>query len=694
MSFNTKLTDLLRTNPIFVDDEGDLLLAAVQDRAWKLDHDLIRLLLSDNEMKETFFDVVEGSLLFNTNTFIEYISQKNFLDNSFTRYRNRIGLTIDERYLSERGEVSLAWAYKDCVLEGGQTKEEEKRKEIFFNEVLAQDEINRMFDPKVLTNFICYNTAGSQPFREFNRDQKGVIKDNLIVKGNNLITLHTLKGQFREKVQLIYIDPPYYFSDNKSGDSFQYNSNFKLSSWCTFMKNRLAIARDFLAPEGTIFVQISDEGFSHIKLILDDIFGQENFLNIISVRMKNIAGASGGGEDKRLKKNVEFILVYCKSKDTFSSFKNVYENIELMEFIQSYKDNQISWKYTSVLFFEGNKEYLSSTKDGAGEEIKIFRRRNPIFKSISQLAREENLTEKEVYYKYINKIFSTAMPQSSIRPRVMSVIKSKNCNDDFYSIEYVPKSGRYKGVTHEQFYKGSNLRLLSWLRDVSFEKDGKIYKKELQGTYWDGFNLNNLSKEGQVELENGKKPEALLERIIDMSTNNNDLVMDFFLGSGTSCAVAHKMQRQYIGIEQLNYGDNSAKFRLMNVIQGDKSGISNSVDWIGGGDFIYCELMKYNQAFVERIQKTNTSEALLQIWQDMAENSFLNWYVNPKLPVDAINDFIEIGNEENGLAKQKKLLIELLDKNQLYVNLSEIDDAKFNVSEEDKALNKAFYGEN
>jgi adenine-specific DNA-methyltransferase len=209
MSFNTKLTDLLKTNPDLVDDDGDLLLAAVQDRAWKLDHDLIRLLLSDDEMKETFFDMVAGSLLFNTNTFIEYISQKNFLDNSYTRFRNRIGLTIDGKYLNERGEVSLAWAYKDCVLEGGQTKEAEKRKEIFFNEVLAQDEINRMFDPKVLTNFTRYTTTGAQSVTEFRRDEKGVIRENLIIKGNNLVALSTIKEQFYGKVKLIYIDPPY-----------------------------------------------------------------------------------------------------------------------------------------------------------------------------------------------------------------------------------------------------------------------------------------------------------------------------------------------------------------------------------------------------------------------------------------------------------------------------------------------------
>lgn len=186
-----------------------------------------------------------------------------------------------------------------------------------------------------------------------------------------------------------------------------------------------------------------------------------------------------------------------------------------------------------------------------------------------------------------------------------------------------------------------------------------------------------------------EKNEQILERIFAWLTQPNDLVLDFFLGSGTTAAVAHKMGRQYIGIEQMDYIESIPVERLKKVIAGEQGGISKAVGWQGGGDFIYCELMKYNQAFMERIQAAQSSEELLQIWRDMAENSFLNWYVNPQMPEEAVKEFEAIGD----LEKQKKLLAELLDKNQLYVNLSEIDDAQFKVSKEDKALNKAFYGE-
>jgi len=176
--------------------------------------------------------------------------------------------------------------------------------------------------------------------------------------------------------------------------------------------------------------------------------------------------------------------------------------------------------------------------------------------------------------------------------------------------------------------------------------------------------------------------------VLKITTEKGDIVMDFFGGSGTTAHAVLELNkedggnRKVIICEQMDYVETVTRERVRKVIEQNKS-----------GDFIYCELMKYNEAFMERIQAAKSSEELLEIWQEMAEGSFLNWYVNPKMPEEAIRDFEELGKGENGLEKQKRLLAELLDKNQLYVNLSEIDDAMFNVSKEDKALNKAFYGE-
>ena len=175
-NFNQKLINVLKTDSRFVDEAGELIKAAIIDWAWKIDHALVRLLLGDPEIKAKFFDEIEGHWIFNTNAFIDYIGNKNFLANSYTRFRNQIGLNIDDKFLRERGKVALVWPYKDCVLEGGQTKEEEKRQEIFFNEVLAQDEIDRLFDLKVLTNWKHHTVEGEQKVTELKRDENGVIR--------------------------------------------------------------------------------------------------------------------------------------------------------------------------------------------------------------------------------------------------------------------------------------------------------------------------------------------------------------------------------------------------------------------------------------------------------------------------------------------------------------------------------------
>jgi adenine-specific DNA-methyltransferase len=674
-----ELVNLLKTNQKFIDDEGELLLAAVQDHAWKIDRDLVKLLLSKKEIKEKFFDEIEGHWIFNINTFLEYVSQKNFLDNSYTRFRNRIGLTIGEKYLRERGEVSLVWAYKDTVLEGGQTKEEEKRKEIFFNEILAQDEINRLLDPKVLTNFTRYTVKGRQSVKEFKRDENGEICENLIIKGNNLLALHTLKNQFRGQVKLIYIDPPY----NLGSDSFGYNDNFNHSSWLTFMKNRIEIARQLLKNDGAIFIQIDLHELGYLQVILDEIFGTENRVQVIAVKTASPAGfktVNPGPIDV-----TEYILFYTKDRNSFN-FKRNYVAVDYDEnydlYISNIEDKPEKWKLIPLrdVVYQQNgikigktaQESSANAKNIWGEHWKIIR-----YQAMGNFALEnaERVVSVRDPHKPAQRL-KEALEKSKETPNKVLVFK-KSVDDEELNEDVKNESYLYNGGA------------LSFYSNKVVIIDGEKKPSVLLTDFWNDLSWDGIAKEGGVKLKNGKKPERLLKRIIEMSTESDDLVLDYHLGSGTTAAVAHKLGRRYIGVEQLNYGDNDSVIRLQNVISGDTSGISKSVKWQGGGDFIYCELMKYNEAFMERIQAAKHSKELLKIWREMAEGSFLNWYVNPEMPDEAIKDFEAIGD----LEKQKKLLAELLDKNQLYVNLSEIDDAQFKVSKEDKALNKAFYGE-
>jgi len=392
--FNEKLIEILKTDSRFVDDEGELVKAAVIDRAWKIDRDLVKLMLGDSDIKGKFFDEIEKHWIFNINTFIEYVSDKNFLANSYTRFRNKIGLNIGGKFLRERGEVSLVWPYKDCVLEGGQTREEEKRKEIFFNEILAQDEIDRLFDPKVLTNWKRYTVDGEQKVAEIKRDENGTIRENLIIKGNNLMALHTLKKQFRSKVKLIYIDPPY----NTGSDSFGYNDNFNHSSWLTFMKNRLEVAREIMTKEGTIAISIDQNEIAYLLNLLDEIFGKENRKNIITIKRGSVTGA------KVINPGVvnisEFVIIYSRDFRYWNP-NRVYmpkeRDVRYNGFIQNFEDGYKNWTFTTALeaFAEELKIKKTRLKKHFGDdyerELELF-----IYKNSEKVMQFASLDENSI----------------------------------------------------------------------------------------------------------------------------------------------------------------------------------------------------------------------------------------------------------------------------------------------------------
>ena len=412
--------------------------------------------------------------------------------------------------------------------------------------------------------------------------------ENMLIHGDNLLALKALEQQYAGQVKCIYIDPPY-----NTGEAFEhYDDNLEHSIWLGLMRARLELLRNLLSEDGTIWIQIDDEEQAYLKVLCDEIFGRGNFINMVSVNMKNAAGASGGGEDKRLKKNCEFIISYAKNYELVQPFKGAFDYTEMYEYVVSYREQGKNWHYTSVLYNPGGKEYVGSTVDGDGNEIKIYRRPGAMVMSVRQVMAKEGITEKEVYYKYGTSIFEAKDAQSSIRTRVISAKKELGLNDDIVSIEYVPKTGKNKGILYEQFYKGEKCRLFAWLRDISEVIDGVLYKKDLQGTYWDfTSNINNLSKEGGVVFPKGKKPEALVGRIVEMTTEPGDLVLDSFLGAGTTAATATKLQRTWIGVELGDHCYTHCIPRLKTVIDGtDAGGITETTKWQGGGGYRFYEL--------------------------------------------------------------------------------------------------------
>jgi adenine-specific DNA-methyltransferase len=413
------------------------------------------------------------------------------------------------------------------------------------------------------------------------------IFDNILIHGDNLLALKALDQSFAGRVKCIYIDPPY-----NTGQALPYyEDGLEHSIWLSLMKERLDILRVLLRSDGVLFCQLNDDEMAYGKVLLDEVFGRNNFLNQVSVKMKQTSGASGGGEDKRLKKNVEYVLIYARDKDGnagFQKFNDVYDEEDLFDLIQQMRDEGKSWKYTRILRSFGGRTFITQIEDGSGEPIKIFRHDGIVIEPISAVMEKETLSEEEAYAKYFDKIFRDTNAQSSIRTRVMEAVGGTG---DFFSIEYIPRSGKNKGKLTTLYYKGANCDLVAWLSDVAVKKGSRLVKLEKAGTFWEGFPLNNLTKEGGVQFPQGKKPEALIRKILELSTNADDWVLDSFAGSGTTGAVAHKMGRRWIMVELRDHCHTHIVPRLRKVIDGeDTGGITQATGWKGGGGFRYYRL--------------------------------------------------------------------------------------------------------
>ncbi|MDG4511350.1 site-specific DNA-methyltransferase [Streptococcus suis] len=665
-----ELEQLLAQNDTFMVD-GVLNKNKLAELARQYNPQLLNLLMSDEKISSHFFSTLEtGVLVFKKDVFLQFLNNKEFLPDSFTAYKTKIGLATGDKYLSENQEVVLNFPYKDCVLEGGQTKDDAKRQEIFFNETLAPTEINRLLDDKVLTNFKRFDETGETAVGDLKET------DNLIIKGNNLIALHSLKKRFAGKAKLIYIDPPY----NTGNDSFNYNDSFNHSTWLTFMKNRLVVARELLSEDGLIWVQTDDGEVNYLGVLLDEIFGRENFINIVTVKTK-IGGVSGSSEGKSLKDTTEFIQVYAKNKE-FIDLKPIFAMTPVWEYIQTeYIEAGKSWKYTSVLLDLGEK-VLIKTDNVNGRTY--YHYPNAKTCSVKQYANENGLTEEEVYNSIPKKIFQSTNAQSSVRTTLIR--ETENIQTGFVSVSYIPVKGKNQGELTEIFYTNTK-RMVMFLSDMLTEdSEGNLLYKEKLTTLWDNIQYNNLSKEGLVDFPNGKKPEKLLQNIIEMSTEESDIILDFFGGSGSTAATAHKLNRQYISIEQMDEQLDKIIERLKNVSSGkDDKGISKDVNWSGGGSFVYAELKNDAQDFKNAILEATTMAELLELFETAKKSSFLSYRIDPKKLKTA--EF-----EKLSLAEQKQILSEIIDNNNLYVNYADMDDSDYVISVEDKKLNHTFYG--
>ncbi len=540
------------------------------------DEELLTFMLEHenaDDYKNAFFKMIANTLVFNEKALLECLEIKE-LENSFTRFENKIGLYSQGRPIKSSELVVLNFPFKDNVLLGNAKDNSTKSKELFYHEILHKKEIDALLNKKALCRFEMHGEG----------DLENALKDkntNYLIKGNNLIALHSLKKKFAKQVKCIYIDPPY----NTGNDSFNYNDNFNHSSWLVFMKNRLEAAREFLSDDGSIYISLDYNEVHYCKVLMDEIFKRENFRSEIIWRMGFLSGYKTAA--KKYIRNHDTILFYSKS------------------------DN--------YLF---NKTYIEN-------------------KDFLQL-----LTKNEVQNAF--KKFS--FPQEKV--------------DDFLTF-----------INHEN--RGEKYPLEDTWNSNKWDKLNSIAIDS---------SVSRVDETIAIDDENfkGQKPESLIQRILEVSTNENDLVLDFFAGSGTTCAVAHKMKRRYIGIEQMDYIETITKERLKKVIEGEQGGISKKCDFKGGGSFVYAELKEVNLEIKKQILNAKSTNECLKIFNDLNER-FLK---RADCKIDEI-DSEEFQNLD--LNEQKRICCTLLDSNEDYLNLGDMDEDAWGIDEITKKYNEIFY---
>ncbi|EAK4084112.1 site-specific DNA-methyltransferase [Campylobacter upsaliensis] len=613
-----------------------------------------------NEFKNRFFIMRNNTYIFKLNDFLTFLDLRN-LSGSFTSYTNKIGLGFKTKsFLKTNNEVVLNFAYKDGVIKGGQSKDEDKKNEIFFNEILAKDEIDVLFARKALQNF---ELIGQGDLKE------NLNNANLLIKGNNLLALHSLKKKFANKVKLIYIDPPY----NTGNDSFNYNDNFNHSTWLTFMKNRLEIAREFLRDDGVIFIQCDDNEQAYLKVLCDEIFGRDNFVGCV-VRQTRSGGGFGTSD---IGITHDYVLVYAKNRQNFTLNRIDKDVKELTKYF-NFKDEKGSF----------HKRELKQSETQAGS------REDRPFMFYPILVKKDKVKSiiKDEFIRIYNK-------------------ETKNFDDDFLNtlkqkyndFEFILPIKNDKNFGRWTCGFDSFLMMLE--NNEIMAENSKIYKKEYLQNERNSkvvpflFNETNLfngigTQEIKALFENDNttlfatpKPEALIKRIIEISTNENDLVMDFFAGSGTTLAVAHKMKRRFIGIEQMDYIESITKERLKKVVAGEQGGISKALNWQGGGSFIYAELMPLNAVYKKEIIESSSEKELENIYKDLESKAFLDY----RIDLDSILKDKEF--KDLDLQEKKEVLLNILDSNMDYVLYGDIEDKDYAISSEVIELNKIFYGD-
>lgn len=635
MVFFDRLLEVLHQDSRFFTAKGELLRNSVYEAAMKMDANLLKLLYKNDITQKRFFTNVEGISVFDKVGFGWVVNNREFLPDSYTRYKNKIGLAEnDGNFISSSKNVVILFPYKDCVLRGGQTKEEQKNlNEVFYNEILAPDEVDRLLSPKVFTNAKRYFNRGIEPVQTFDEG------DNLIIKGNNLLSIASLLSKYERRIKLIYIDPPY----NTGGDAniFSYNNTFNHSTWLTFIKNRLDVSRKLLKDDGFIVIAIDHNELFYLGALSDEIFGRENFISIITVQHN----PKGRNQSKFFSANSEFLLVYAKDKAHANFYSVAISDNVKATFTERDKDGFYRWE-----------PYIRARTVWSREA----RPDNwyPIYVS-KDLRRISSEPFEDAY-----ELFPKTDAGDFCWKNVKTTFDDLNARNYFRAIEEKGK------IVLQHKYREQEVLKNVWV--------DKKYQSEFNGT--------NLLKSliGENNFSYPKSIYAVMD-IVKIMSGKGDIVLDFFAGSGTTAHAVLQANmeqnindRRFILCEQLDEHIDITIRRLQAVLSKTTT----------KGNFVYCELLKSNQKFIDSIQSAHNDEDLIGIWKEMLKTGFVSYKVKPLEICMKDSDFVNLS-----MVDKKRILMDLLDMNQLYVNFCDIDDEAFRISEEDKTFSKSFYKE-
>jgi adenine-specific DNA-methyltransferase len=446
--------------------------------------------------------------------------------------------------------------------------------------------------------------------------------------------MHTIKKQFAGKVKLIYIDPPY----NTGNDGFKYNDSFNHSSWLTFMKNRLEIARELLRDDGVIFVSCDDRENAYLKVLMDEIFKKDDFL--INIVWENKEGG-GKSDSKHFRSKHEYILCYAQNKN--QSIINPLDIEDADRYKLSDIHEAVRGKHQLIKLDSASLGYIESLD-------------YPILSPDNQ-----NIFPNKDNKKISRWRWSEEKLKWGIKNDFVVIKKDKNNIWQVYT---------------KQYLKADN--------------EGNLIDRKIQPTgVINKFSTTQSNKHIKSLFGSAifkySKPEELIKYLIEISTNPNDLVLDFFSGSGTTPAVAHKMNRRWIAIEQMNYIQDLPEARLKKVIAGEQGGISKSVKWQGGGSFVYFELATHNQKLIDEILAT-TNDKMLDLWQKIKKEGFLIWNVDIKKFDQNLDEF-----EKCTLEEKRKILMDILNMNMIYVLLGNCESDEYGFTKDEIELNKSFF---